>query len=278
MRGKDFKGNPATCVACHDNTPHKEGKHAARLNHHAVKVACQTCHIPEFARGGIATKMAWEWETAGQMDADGKPLIKKDDKGRVIYDAKKGDFVLGENVRPEYRWFNGEITYTLLGDKIEKGEQPVGINRINGRSTDGKSMIWPMKIMRGSQPYDPENKTLVTPHTAGDDDTGYWKNFGWEKAIASGMQVSGAPFSGKVDFIKTEMYWPITHMVAPKDKALGCTECHAKNGRLAGIEGIYVPAHNNNKWVDLIGWTIVLLTFLGVLGHGFIRIIAARKG
>jgi len=26
---------------------------------------------------------------------------------------------------------------------------------------------------RGSQPYDPVNKTLVTPHTAGNDDTAY---------------------------------------------------------------------------------------------------------
>ncbi len=82
-------------------------------------------------------------------------------------------------------------------------------------------MIWPMKVFRGKQPYDPVNKTLVMPHTAGNDDSGYWKNFDWEKAIADGMQDVGAPFSGKVDFIKTEMSWPITHMVAPKDKALG---------------------------------------------------------
>jgi len=47
------------------------------------------------------------------------------------------------------------------------------------------------------------------------------------------MKVSGAPFSGQVDFIRTEMSWPITHMVAPKEKALACTECHSKAGRLA---------------------------------------------
>jgi hypothetical protein len=26
--------------------------------------------------------------------------------------------------------------------------------------------------------------TLITPHTAGNDDTGYWKNLEWNKAIA----------------------------------------------------------------------------------------------
>ena len=44
--------NRATCESCHGVAPHKDEK----INHHANKVACQTCHIPEFARGGIATK------------------------------------------------------------------------------------------------------------------------------------------------------------------------------------------------------------------------------
>jgi hypothetical protein len=55
------------------------------------------------------------------------------------------------------------------------------------------------------------------------------------------MKDSGAPYSGKFDFIKTEMSWPITHMVAPKEKAMGCVECHSKDGRLAGIQGVYLP-------------------------------------
>jgi octaheme c-type cytochrome (tetrathionate reductase family) len=277
MRGQTGTGNPATCVACHGNDPHKEGDHAARLNHHAGTVACQTCHIPEFARGGVATKLMWDWSTAGKLDKDGKQFTLKDDKGHVIYASHKGDFVVGTNVRPEYRWFNGEVSYTLLGDKIEKGAEPIRINRINGSPDDGKSLIWPMKIMRGKQPWDPVNKTLVTPHTAGNDATGYWKNLDWEKAIATGMQSSGAPFSGKVDFVSTEMYWPITHMVAPKDKALGCVECHAKEGRLAGIEGVYLPGRDANPLLDRIGWTLALLMLAGVLGHGLIRIVAARK-
>jgi hypothetical protein len=33
-------------------------------------------------------------------------------------------------------------------------------------------------------------------------------------------------------FIDSEMYWPITHMVAPADEALQCTACHDEAGRL----------------------------------------------
>jgi hypothetical protein len=135
-------------------------------------------------------------------------------------------------------------------------------------------MIWPMKVFRGSQPYDPVNKTLITPHTAGDDATGFWKNLDWDKAIPVGMTDSGAPYSGKFEFIRTEMSWPITHMVAPKEKALGCTDCHAANGRLAGIEGVYLPGRDANAWVDRAGWALALLVLAASALHGAMRFVS----
>ena len=286
MRGKPEEGNPATCQACHGNQPHpvnitKLDDFGNRLNDHTNKIACQTCHIPALARGGVPTKLSWDWSTAGKMGPDGKPMTIKDEKGHPTYDSRKGDFVLGENVIPSYVWFNGKVKYTLLGDKIDKSKEPVPINRIEGSATDGKSMIWPMKIMHGTQPYDPVNQTLVMPHTAGNDKIGYWKNFNWENAIADGMQNMGAPFSGKVDFIKTEMYWPTTHMVAPKEKALACVDCHdAKTGgRLKEVKGIYMPGRgDNNQLLDMGGWAIALLTLIGVLLHGAGRIFAHKRG
>jgi hypothetical protein len=226
--------------------------------------------------------MSWDWSTAGKLGPDGKPMTKKDDHNHVIYDSRKGDFVMGENVTPEYLWFNGKVTYTLLGDKVDKSKGVTPINRIEGSPTDGKSMIWPMKVMRGKQPFDPVNHTLVMPHTAGNDKIGYWKNFNWENAIADGMQNMEAPFSGKVDFIETEMFWPSTHMVAPKEKALTCVQCHdAKTGgRLKDVKGIYMPGRgDNNQLLDKAGWALALLTLLGVMIHGAGRIyMSNRKG
>ena len=203
--------------------------------------------------------------------------MKKDAQGRITYESRKGDFTLAENVRPEYAWFNGQVNYTLLSDKIEKSDVRTRINTLGGSPTDGKSMIWPVKRFGGKQPYDTENKTLITPHTAGNDDTGFWKNLAWDKAIEVGMNDSGAPYSGKFDFIQTEMSWPITHMVAPKEKALGCVECHARNGRLAGIQGVYLPGRDANALVDCAGWGLALLTLLGVAGHGALRLVSRRK-
>jgi hypothetical protein len=63
--------------------------------------------------------MAWDWSTAGRLTPEGKPIQKKDAHGHVIYDSKKGDFKLGENVVPDYLWFNGTVTYTTQEDKID---------------------------------------------------------------------------------------------------------------------------------------------------------------
>jgi octaheme c-type cytochrome (tetrathionate reductase family) len=276
MRGKpDDKGrNTATCQSCHGQEPHKQ---QAKLNDHTDKVACQTCHIPEFARGDVPTKMHWDWSTAGKRDKNGKPLVVRDDEGYETYLGIKGDFKWETNVKPDYIWLNGVNKYTLANDKIDKSQQPIYINKYEGSPTDGKSLIWPIKTFTGKQPFDPENKTLVVTHLAGADDTAYWTNLDWDKAVAAGMKTAGRPFSGKIDFIETISQWPITHMVAPKDKALACNECHSKSGRLAEIKGVYIPGRDANDLVDTFGWGIAFFAFAGSLGHGLMRVFSRRK-
>ena len=278
IRGKSDGRNPTTCVACHSERPHKveEGQHP-KLNDHTDKIACQTCHIPEYARGPLATKMTWDWSTAGELDEKGHRKQIKGSDGRVLYDSKKGHFTYDRYVIPEYVWFNGDIKYTLFGDKIE-GKDLVKINEFQGTPGAPDSRIWPVKTFRGKQPYDVGNDTLAIFHTAGKDDSAYWGNYDWEKAIKWGMEAAGAKFSGEYKFINTEMSWPITHMVAPKDDALSCQQCHKKGGRLEGIEGVYIPGRDANPWIDKIGLLVALLTLVGVLVHGAIRIIMSKRG
>lgn len=277
LRGAEDARNPSTCQSCHGDKPHRESwLHAERLNAHTDKLACQTCHIPEFARGGVATKMSWDWSTAGRLTPEGKPFQEKDAHGHVVYDSKKGSFTLGENVVPDYVWFNGKVTYTLQSDKIDP-TKPVAINAFHGGPDDPNARIWPVKRFRGNQPYDVEHKTLLVPHTAVPDDSAYWYNFDWAKALAAGAQATGAPFSGKFDFVRSEMLWPITHMVAPKAQAVRCSQCHSAEGRLKGIGGIYVPGQSGSPILDRIGWLAALATLVAVLAHGAMRIFLSRK-
>ncbi|MDP1697798.1 MAG: tetrathionate reductase family octaheme c-type cytochrome [Xanthomonadaceae bacterium] len=273
LRGKAGAGNPATCQACHGQVPHKNH---AKLNDHTDIVACQTCHIPAFARGDVPTRMVWDWSTAGKRGSDGEPLEITDDDSYVTYVGSKGDFVLAENVTPDYVWFNGTVKYTLIGDELDTAQQPIYINRFEGSASDGKSMIWPIKTFRGKQPFDPVSKSLVVTHLYGHDDTGYWTNLDWEKAIGAGMATANRPFSGKVDFIETISQWPITHMVAPKEQALACNDCHVRGGRLDQVEGIHIPGRDHNPLLDRLGWLLAAITLAVVLLHGAVR-IARRK-
>ena len=43
--------------------------------------------------------------------------------------------------------------------------------------------------------------------------------------------ITGLAYSGQYGFAQTDMYWPLSHMVVPSQKALGCTDCHGPRGR-----------------------------------------------
>ena len=59
---------------------------------------------------------------------------------------------------------------------------------------------------------------------------GFWTTFEWDSAFKLAEPIVGLPYSGSYDFAKTSMYWPTTHMVQPKEKALQCDDCHSTGG------------------------------------------------
>ncbi|HPM83037.1 MAG TPA: hypothetical protein PLF81_20175, partial [Candidatus Anammoximicrobium sp.] len=178
------------------------------------------------------------WSTAGQ---DGRP----DDPH--VYLKAKGSFQYAQNIRPEYFWYNGRAYRYLTGDKIDP-TQVVQINRPLGGPGDPEAKIWPFKVHRGKQIYDKRLLHLLAPQTAGPG--GYWADFDWDKACRLGSQAIGLPYSGEYDFVATEMYWPLSHMVQPAEKALQCTDCHGEHGVFdwpaLGYEGD--PAFRGDRW------------------------------
>ena len=276
IRGKT-DNSPVSCQACHSNSPHPEKM--ARLNDHARKVACQTCHIPEFARDSTGTELSWDWSTATKMGLDGKPFSLKDSAGRRAFDSKKGTWVWDSYVIPQYRWFNGNFgEWTTRGSKIDPAAV-VKTNQPQGSANDPNSRIWPLKVHTGKQAYDKINKTLLVVHTAGEDEDALWQSYNWDKAIRKGMATAGLPYSGEFGFVTTEQSWPITHMVAPRTDALTCAQCHNKNGRLKDIQGVYMPARGDyNKPLEIAGLSLALLALLGVILHGAGRIYMSKKG
>ncbi len=208
-----------SCAKCHEEAPHAQ----SRLNKHAEDIACQTCHIPFFAKE-VPTKLSWDWSTAGQ-DIEA-PV---DENGKHSYNKKKGHFTWGKMVTPKYLWYNGSAHAYNRGDKMDP-DKVTYLTYPNGDIKDEKAKIFPFKLHSGKQIYDKKNKYFITAKVFGEG--GYWVDYDWDKAARLGMEASGLPYSGEYGFAPTEMYWRINHMVSPKEDALGCLDCHGDNGRM----------------------------------------------
>ncbi len=208
------ESNPISCTDCHSADVHDD----ERLNDHTDAVACQTCHIPEGALRE-ATKMHWDWSTAGQDLPEDKHSYLK----------IKGSFIYERNFVPEYYWFNGSADRYLLGDPIDPNVSTV-INQPLGDIHDPTAKIWPFKVHRATQIYDTTYNYLLQPKTAGEG--GYWTDFNWDQAARLGSEYVGMDYSGNYGWAPTEMYWPLSHMVEPKANALQCNDCHGEGDRL----------------------------------------------
>ncbi len=268
---EDDLASKINCESCHTSTPHKAG---SKANDHTDKVACQSCHIPEFARVN-PTKLSWDWSQAGKTK-DGKKYKTKDEFGKYDYMSIKGQMKWAKNIKPEYYWYNGIIHSTTAKDQIDPG-QTVKVSWPEGSRLDANARIYPFKVHRGKQPYDKVNKTLLVPLLSGKD--GYWSTLDWNRALSKGHEAVDIPFSGEFDFVDTTYVFPITHMVAPKENVVACTECHInQDSRLAGLGGFYMPGRDSVKWLDIMGWMAVLGAFAGVVLHGFGRVFTNGKG
>lgn len=206
--------NQVYCSDCHGDDLHED----ERLNAHLDTVACQTCHIPNFALED-PTKMEWNWEDAGQDIGDDPHTYLK----------IKGSFVYSGDVQPQYYWYNGVADRYLLGDPLAE-EGPTPINYPQGDINDPNAKIMPFKVHEANQIYDTVNNYLIQPKTVGEG--GYWTEFDWQLAAELGALETGLPFSGSYGFADTIMFWPTTHMVQPASGALQCTACHSEDGRL----------------------------------------------
>lgn len=207
--------NRLHCTSCHQGQVHAD----QRLQQHTQRIACQTCHIPYMAVEE-PTKMTWDWSEAG------KDLGITDEH---IYLKIKGRFTYARGIAPEYAWYNETSSRYLLGDKIDPS-QPTDIAAPLGSRDDPESKIYPFKVHRGRQIYDTVHQHFILPNVHGDQ--GFWNRFDWPTAARVGSEVTGLPYSGQFDFAPTRMFLPQNHMVADKERALQCRDCHGESGRL----------------------------------------------
>jgi hypothetical protein len=116
--------------------------------------------------------MSWDRSVAGRLNPEGKPFKKEDGHGQVIYDSRKGAFTLGQNVVPDYVWFDGTVTYTVrrrrgnrrsLQSQVRfRAHRDAVADHPHGRAQGEGGGLRPVPQLRGA----PEGIPLHTIHSS----------------------------------------------------------------------------------------------------------------
>ncbi len=208
LAGTDRPGESLRCTNCHDAAPH--GKLV--LDRHAERVACETCHIPTFAKTD-RTDMVRDWSTP-----------------KYHPDAKKwsATITFGENVVPEYAWWNGSTVHQPMGEKAEPGKDGVISTMAPvGDKKDRDAKIYPFKLHRAKLPRLVDEGWLVP--IAVDE---FFGNGDIEHAVQEGGHAAYGLEHFEYEWVDVKRYMGIYHGVVPVANALSCLDCHDEGGRL----------------------------------------------
>jgi octaheme c-type cytochrome (tetrathionate reductase family) len=228
------EGDMKDCGDCHgDRTNIHAGSSVEQIIGLHPRIACQTCHIPTFARN-YPTKVEWYWEDAGDV-ARGVETEIVDGAEVPVYDPKKGSFVWQSNVRPTLLFYDGRWEKFMVEANDQYTSLPAVLAAPATDYTNPDAMIYPFKKMIGNQVADANNNTILVPHLFGSKGgpNAYWSKYDWDLALQDGAAYTGQTYSGAYEFVDTVMYLTVNHEVAPKEEAWGmdnmCVDCHADN-------------------------------------------------
>jgi hypothetical protein len=211
------RGAEVSCLTCHTDKDARQGHETAKINDHVARVACQSCHIPVYAK--VATETYRDWRT----HHDGSPADAAAVPGHP-YTEKFANLV------PEYRFWNRASDNTLLGDDglrtYDSTADTWPTSRPMGDVQDGK--LYPFKYKTAMQPKTTADNRLIALNTFE-----YLKATGnAATAIAQGLQAMGYPSDTPYEWVLTDTYQLLNHGIDPSENALQCSDCHGSTGRM----------------------------------------------
>ncbi|MBN1819046.1 MAG: hypothetical protein JW828_16925, partial [Sedimentisphaerales bacterium] len=207
-RGLDLRPNDRTeqldCQKCHENAPHEE----QRLDSHVARVACQSCHIPRFAKN-VSTEMDRDWNNPqwfqGLFGGQG---------------GYKPEEIRAQNVVPTYAWYDGTSDVYVRGQiplQNEAGEYV--LSGPHGSVDSETARIHPMKEHLSESALHEDTGQLI-PHST----FLYFVTGDFPRAVEAGMKQSG--LTGSWRMVRVRAFQTINHGVEPHDNALQCGYCH----------------------------------------------------
>lgn len=240
-KGSDLRptdlDKPVECASsgCHGARPHGSNE----LDKHTARVACQTCHIPVYAKNASdsaateATEIDRNWQ-AGSHHATPPlhPVLSK-----------------ANDLTPVYRHWDRHSDNYLLGETIymnwETGTYETSVPR--GSVDDSTSKLYPFKYKTSDYPLNIESNMLIALDTSV-----FFATADADAATIAGLEnlasegVPGFNVGDDYTWVTTDTYQLLNHQVSPDGDALRCESCHMSTARmdLQGDLG-YAPRDNN---------------------------------
>lgn len=208
------------CSTAECHTSMASGGHdSATIDRHVARVACQTCHIPLYARNAADTQATEATEVyrtwlEGHKTASG-----------AIHPAN----LMANDLTPVYRFWNGTSDAYNLGDpaKIDPATGRYPTSRPIGGINNRKSKLFPFKYKIAEQPLATDLGLLIAVDTS--------VFFATGDAVAAteqGLVNMGYSGAERYSWVETDTFQLLTHEVAPSDDALSCGECHGSTARM----------------------------------------------
>lgn len=208
------------CSGCHTNKSESYGHHSSAINRHVARVACQTCHIPYYAKdandsvASEATEIHRTWLTTSSMAPPYHP-----------------DSTRANNLVPKYRFWNRYSENYLLGDVAEydpsTGAFPT--SRPEGFVDDDLtvSKLYPFKYKTAEQPRLDATGQLIALDTKV-----YFQTADPDLATSAGLVHMGYTGNEPYSWINTDTFQLLNHQISPAREALSCSDCHGNTGRM----------------------------------------------
>ena len=205
------------CANCHADMAGEEHE-GSFLDRHMDRVACQTCHIPTYAKDAAdsaateATEVHRTWLETHSVSAPFHPVMDK-----------VNDLI------PEYRFWNRLSDNYLLGDVAvvdsHTGRYPT--SRPLGDVADPDAKLYAFKYKTAQQPIANSTNQLIALDTSVFFATGDAAAATEQGLVNMGL-AAGEPYS----WVETDTYQMLNHEVSPSGQALQCDDCHGSTARM----------------------------------------------
>jgi hypothetical protein len=237
-RGLDLRPNDVaeryTCESCHDQ-PHGDysSTRGSSLDKHATKVACETCHIPTYAKG-VSTEVSRDW-----LNPHFSPTACNGRGGWLPEEVKQGDLI------PSYEWFDGTSKVYVLGESLDDflptkilpdGSEAFTIGKPNGSVTNMAAKIYPMKEhLSVSAVHDKSNQLIA--HSTFE----FFRTGSFDAAVQSALGQTGRS-GDSYHIVQVHTYQTIHHGVESTSAALECGDCHSDSNLSGGPQRMDLQA------------------------------------